>query len=437
MREQSLTNKHSDNTHLDLPKSDMTKSHASPKPGALASKPRQTRVSLHLHGQGGRARRGSTIARLATLVLAIGLGSAVPSVAHAEDPESLAASMYRIGERAVAAGHYADAIASWTLAYEKLGEAKSNANTRRARSIIASNIAILQMGSYDRGLPPGDLESARKLLELFIKRYAPSLGPNAEYEPDIRRVRTRLREVESRMSGETPSSIDQEFEMVSSEGPSSGGRRRLGGGGGRLIRSYPWSKFDSPFILFELNWDFGALPLRDSISGVPDDEVTVKRKNGFNINLDYWLLPRFMPQIGYARHKWTRENNIGEVTMNSVYAGFSTDLLGIRPRWAIHPMLLPYAHLGYTWGTNATQRFDPVTMALSAGEQPFRGLEARLGGHAAVMVVVKEKLIIMVRGGVTKPFYLMSEDGKATSLDNSFPKTLRGEVGLAIGFAGK
>jgi len=355
-------------------------------------------------------------------------------------------TLYRAGEREMLDADYAEAIELWSQAYDTLGRSKSDRQTRHLRSIIAANIAVLQIGTWERGLRPGDLNEARKVLQAYLLQYEAAAGKHADDDPDLNRVRKQLLEVEALMAGEAPpstngeSGADDEDDEDDEDRRSRREQRREDRERDRdrdIFRSYPWERFDGPIILMGANWSGPVI--QDTVRAPRTDEMTmltetssvdVRRHRGWGIHLGLWTRPRLAMEFSYDRRVWQAENAVQpyEFRSNDLSFAVTSDLLAIERDWAVRPVLMPFVRGVYTFGQR--DYVNPTTLVAKKDEK-IRGAQVTLGGHLGLLITIK-KLGFMLRGGVGKPFYALWADGDRISLQGQYPKALRWEAGLTF-----
>ncbi len=372
-----------------------------------------------------------------------------PASAQAKDPRlEQVETLYRAGEREMLDADYAEAIELWSQAYDTLGRGKSNTRTRHLRSVIAANIAVLQVGTWERRLEPGDLNEARKVLKAYLLQYESAMGKRAADDPDLNRVRQQLLEVEALMAGEAPPTASSDQGTVGGGGDEPEAkedrkerrRDRRERRGGDVFREYPWERFDEPIVLMGANWSGPAIvdtvraPQTDEMSMLTETRnVDVERHRGWGIHAGIWTRPRLAFELSYDRRVWQAENAVQPYEFRSNDIGFAvtSDLLAIERDWAVRPLILPFVRGGYTFGQ---RDFVQPNSFETKKEQRVRGAQVTVGGHVGLLVRIK-KLQVILRGGVGKPFYALWADGDRISLQGQYPKALRWEAGLTFAFS--
>ncbi len=170
------------------------------------------------------------------------------------------------------------------------------------------------------------------------------------------------------------------------------------------------------------------------------DGADVSEKTGLDLGVDFLVHPRILPGFVYSRDRWIGDAVSDlDLRVNRLQLDVAVDLIALPYWWRVRPALLPYAGVGFAFGHQRitdTSTIDPITMLPVAGARKndlLGGFGVDFGADFALYFKLGRRLSLALRGGVSRPTYLLRAGGQRLDYDKDFPRSLRWQAGLGIG----
>jgi hypothetical protein len=156
--------------------------------------------------------------------------------------------------------------------------------------------------------------------------------------------------------------------------------------------------------------------------------------------VDLLIHPRLLPGITFSRDRWLGDAvSDVDLRVNRFEFDLAVDLIALPYWWRVRPALLPHAGLGLAFGhqriTDDSQ-IDPVSMLPIAGSRSndlLGGFGVNWGADFALYFKLGRRLSLALRGGISRPTYLLRAGGHRLDYDKDFPRAFRWQAGLGIG----
>jgi hypothetical protein len=312
-----------------------------------------------------------------------------------------------------------------------VGEVKNGEGVyglRRALVIAGSESQVISLWKVDD-------EATRDLMVAYYKKLKHGDGRSqALREAQLKLARHRATEHPFYWASFIPSGRwdDVELEPKKQRPPRPGPGPRPGHGG--EVREY-WrdGKPDDANI-----WVRGMYASR--IGDHSFDGADVSEKTGLDLGVDLLIHPRLLPGFTFSRDRWLGDAvSDVDLRVNRFEFDLAVDLIALPYWWRVRPALLPHAALGLAFGhqriTDDTQ-IDPVSMLPIAGARSndlLGGFGVNWGADFALYFKLGRKLSLALRGGISRPTYLLRAGGHRLDYDKDFPRAFRWQAGLGIG----
>jgi CHAT domain-containing protein len=170
------------------------------------------------------------------------------------------------------------------------------------------------------------------------------------------------------------------------------------------------------------------------------DGAAVSEKTGFDLGIDFLLHPRLLAGFEFSRDRWLGDAASDvDLRVNRLEGDLAVDLLALPYWWRVRPAVLPHAGIGIAFGRQKitdTSTLDPVTMMPVAGARSsdlLGGFGVDWGADLALYFKLGRRLSLALRGGVSRPTYLLRAGGHRLDYDKDFPRSFRWQAGLGIG----
>ncbi len=170
------------------------------------------------------------------------------------------------------------------------------------------------------------------------------------------------------------------------------------------------------------------------------DGAAVAEMTGLDLGVDLLIHPRLLAGMVYSRDRWLGDAvSDVDLRVNRLEFDLAVDLIALPYWWRVRPALLPHAGLGLAFGRQritALGTVDPATMMPVAGARSndlLGGLGVNWGGDFALYFKLGRRLSVALRGGVSRPTYLLRAGGQRLDYDKDFPRAFRWQAGIALG----
>lgn len=218
-----------------------------------------------------------------------------------------------------------------------------------------------------------------------------------------------------------PSGDSDELEL---ELPKSKTRRARGGGLSGDLRDYWGDSFDGALVTV------GGSYL--GVIGTPRLEgVAADHRRGWDLRVRGFTRPHIQLGFDYSRQLWRVPESPRQtkVNVNHLEFVFGVDVFPLPYEWRVRPALVPYGALGLAWGRNR----DTSPNGPSRDDDTLGGFGATFGTDFILFINPKGRVLVGLRGGISKPYYRLRSGGDRLPYDTEFPRALRWQVGIDIG----
>lgn len=201
--------------------------------------------------------------------------------------------------------------------------------------------------------------------------------------------------------------------------------RRTGRRGRLELVDYWGDKFDDPMLTV------GGSYL--SIVGVPRfDDAPAEHVRGWDLRVRGFTRPHLQFGFDFSRQRWQVPDSprSTKLTVNRLEFVLGFEVLPLPYEMRVRPALVPYAALGLAWGRLLD---TPDGQGTSRIDETMGGVGATVGSDFLVYIRPAERLLIGLRGGVSKPLYRMRANDERLDDDDGFPRSLRWQIGIDIG----
>jgi hypothetical protein len=204
-------------------------------------------------------------------------------------------------------------------------------------------------------------------------------------------------------------------------------KRPTGGGGGPSgeLRDYWGDSFDGALVTI------GASYL--DVIGTPRLEgVAADHRRGWDFRVRGFTRPHIQLGLDYSRQLWRVPNSPRrtKVNVNHLEFVFGVDVFPLPYEWKVRPALVPYGAVGLAWGRN---RDTPPDDTGFRDDDLLGGFGATFGTDFIVFINPRGRVLVGLRGGISKPYYRLRAGGDRLPYDTDFPRALRWQVGIDIG----
>ncbi|MBC8072629.1 MAG: hypothetical protein IAG13_30185, partial [Deltaproteobacteria bacterium] len=142
----------------------------------------------------------------------------------------------------------------------------------------------------------------------------------------------------------------------------------------------------------------------------------------------------------FSRDRWLGDAASDvDLRINRIEFDVAIDLLALPYWWRVRPAVLPHVGTGFAIGREQITEIgalDPVTMLPVAGARSnelLGGFGVDWGADLALYFKLGRRLSLALRGGVSRPTYLLRAGGQRLDYDKDFPRSFRWQAGLGIG----
>ncbi len=202
-------------------------------------------------------------------------------------------------------------------------------------------------------------------------------------------------------------------------------RDKRGRGGGLDLRDYWGDKFDDPMLTV------GGSYL--SIFGKPTlDGARAEHVRGWDVRLRGFTRPHIQLGFDFSRQAWGVPSSprATKLTANRLEFVLGLDVLPLPYEMRVRPALVPYAGLGLAWGRSHD---TPGGVGTERINDRMGGAGATFGTDLLLYIRPAQRLLIGLRGGISKPLYRMRANDARLEYDDGFPRALRWQVGIDLG----
>jgi len=202
-------------------------------------------------------------------------------------------------------------------------------------------------------------------------------------------------------------------------------RERRSRHGSLELVDYWGDKFDDPMLTV------GASYL--SIFGTPRlDGARAEHARGWDVRVRGFTRPHVQFGFDFSRQIWRVPDSPRQtkLSVNRLEFVLGLDVLPLPYEMRVRPALVPYAALGLAWGR---VRDTPGGDGTARLNDTMGGAGATFGSDFLLYIRPAERLLIGLRGGVSKPLYRMRANDARLDYDGGFPRALRWQVGIDIG----
>ncbi len=211
-----------------------------------------------------------------------------------------------------------------------------------------------------------------------------------------------------------------ELDLPKAETPK---RHRDGPSG--ALRDYWGDSFDG--VLLTVGGSYLGMIGTPRLEGVAADH-----RRGWDLRVRGFTRPHVQLGFDYSRQLWRVPDSPRrtKVNVNHLEFVFGVDVFPLPYEWKVRPALVPYAALGLAWGRNRDTPPDDIGFR---DDDLLGGFGATFGTDFIVFINPKGKVLVGLRGGISKPYYRLRAGGDRLPYDTEFPRALRWQVGIDIG----
>ncbi|MCR9159548.1 MAG: CHAT domain-containing protein [bacterium] len=168
------------------------------------------------------------------------------------------------------------------------------------------------------------------------------------------------------------------------------------------------------------------------VVGTPRLEgAAADHRRGWDLRVRGFTRPHIQLGLDYSRQLWRVPSSPRrtKVNVNHLEFVFGVDVFPFPYAWKVRPALVPYGALGLAWGRNR----DSPPGELGRDDALLGGFGATFGTDVVLYINPRGKVLVGLRGGISKPYYRLRSDGDRLPYDTAFPRALRWQVGIDIG----
>lgn len=199
-------------------------------------------------------------------------------------------------------------------------------------------------------------------------------------------------------------------------------RRRRGPSG--ELRDYWGESFDG--VLLTVGGSY-----LDNIGTPRLDGVAADHRRGWDFRVRGFTRPHIQLGFDYSRQLWRVPDSPRrtKVNVNHLEFVFGVDVFPLPYEWRVRPALVPYGSVGLAWGRNRDTPPDDIIR----DDAVLGGVGATFGTDFILYINPRGKVLVGLRGGISKPYYRLRSSGDRLPYDTEFPRALRWQVGIDIG----
>jgi CHAT domain-containing protein/tetratricopeptide (TPR) repeat protein len=202
-------------------------------------------------------------------------------------------------------------------------------------------------------------------------------------------------------------------------------RRDWGGGDRKLIREYAWKKGEP---IAWLGFDVHR-PFPRSYEG-----GAIEPERGFDVVFGISDRPHFIGELVYSRTRdVVRNAGDAKATLSHLGFKFGFDLIARRQDALFRPMLVLFTEAGGHLGNARVTVTDEFGNS-SRERRSLLGGGVQFGVDAALSFIIGRKVILAVRGSLSKPFWVVQDGGENVPWVNEVHNQFRWSAGAYVGF---